>query len=189
MKQKLFVLSALLTVVILLAISCQKEGLQTDNKQNPLDEKVSSSANQNNLSNPPYDLNVRLVGACNEDESEDDCPVGHLKFRQDPDPEKIIDLNVKVHNLLPDHEYLFQRAVDAINQVDGNCTSTTWLTLGKGLTPQSIVTDSQGNGEEDLWRDVTAVPSGSKFDIHFQIIDAATNVVVLTSDCYQYQVR
>jgi hypothetical protein len=40
-----------------------------------------------------------------------------------------------------------------------------------------------------LWRDVSAVPSGSTFDIHFQVIDAVTLAVVLASDCLQYQVR
>ncbi|MGN6531750.1 MAG: hypothetical protein ACTHK0_08350 [Ginsengibacter sp.] len=91
--------------------------------------------------------------------------------------------------LIPNHEYLLQRAVDAINVVDGNCTSTAWLTFGKGLTPQSITTDADCNGEESLWRDVSAIASGSKFDIHFQIIDATSMAVVLTSDCYWYQVR
>ena len=90
---------------------------------------------------------------------------------------------------MPNHEYLLQRAVDPINMVDGDCTSTSWLTLGHGLTPQSIMTNSQGNGEEDLWRDVTAVPSDASFDIHFQVVDAVTLEVVLSSDCYQYKVR
>ena len=114
---------------------------------------------------------------------------GKLVFRQDPDVEKIIDLSVTVSNLAPNRQYLFQRAVDAVNMVDGNCTSSAWLTLGKGLTPQSIITDDKGNDEVKLWRDVTALSSGSKFDIHFQVIDAVTLAVVLTSDCYYYQVR
>ena len=196
MKQKLLLPSAWLIAIIIFVVSCQKENMKASTPENPIKEKVSSSAPKADFSNPPFDLNVTLRGVCNssqpegeDDEDSGDCPVGHLKFRQDPDPAKIIDLEIKVHNLLPDHEYLLQRAVDPINVVDGNCTSTTWLTLGKGLTPQSILTDSEGNGREDLWRDVSAVPSGSKFDIHFQIIDAATNDVVLTSDCYQYQVR
>ena len=79
--------------------------------------------------------------------------------------------------------------MDPVNVVDGDCTSISWLTLGKGLTAQSIITDTHGNGNEQLWRDVTAVPTGSKFDIHFQIIDASSMEVVLTSDCYQYTVR
>jgi hypothetical protein len=125
-----------------------------------------------------YNLDVTLSGGK---------AFGSIKFTQSQS--KIITLDTKVARLLPHHEYLLQRAVDAINVVDGNCTSTTWLTLGKGLTPQSIVTDADGNGEESLWRDVSAIASGSKFDIHFQIIDAATTAVVLTSDCYWYQVR
>lgn len=127
-----------------------------------------------------FNLDVSLWGGKN---------FGYIKFTQDPDPAKIITLHTWVRGLEPNHEYLLQRAVDAINMVDGNCTSTSWLTLGKGLAPQSILTDDKGNGEEELWRDVTAIPSGSKFDIHFQIIDAATMGVVLTSDCYWYQVR
>jgi hypothetical protein len=114
---------------------------------------------------------------------------GYLKFTQDPDEAKIIELDIKVHNLKPNHEYLLQRAVDEINVVDGNCTSTTWLTLGKGLTPQSIHTDSYGVGEEALWRDVASVATGAKFDIHFQVIDAVNSQVALVSDCYQYTVR
>src|SRR5438552_16189139 len=78
------------------------------------------------------------------------------------------------------HEYLLQRAVDEINVADGNCTSTLWLTLGKGLTPQSILTDANGTARESLWRDVSALPSGSSFDIHFQIVDALSGAVVLT---------
>ena len=114
---------------------------------------------------------------------------GFIKFTQDPDPAKIITLHTWVRGLTPNHEYLLQRAVDAADMVDGSCTSITWLTLGNGLAPQSILTDDKGNGEVELWRDVTAIASGSKFDIHFQIIDAATTNIVLSSDCYWYQVR
>ena len=130
---------------------------------------------------PKYNLEVNLYGEKSSN--------GHIHFRQDSDPAKIITLDTKIHHLLPNHEYRLQRAVDPINVVDGNCTSMSWLTLGHGLTPQSILTDDKGNGEEELWRDVTAVPSGSTFDIHFRIIDAVSMEVVLTSDCYQYMVR
>jgi hypothetical protein len=98
-------------------------------------------------------------------------------------------LGTWVRGLAPDHQYLLQRAVDAANVVDGDCTSTSWLTLGKGLTQQSILTDDGGKGSEELWRDLSAVASGTAFDIHFRILDAATMAVVLTSDCYQYVVR
>ena len=128
-----------------------------------------------------YDLNVAL---------HDKGPKqGFIKFRQDPDAAKIITLDIWVQHLEPNREYLLQRAVDAINEVDGNCTSTSWLTLGKGLMPQSIRTDNHGKGNEALWRDITAVPTGAKFDIHFQVIDAVTLEVVLSSECHQYQVR
>ncbi len=128
-----------------------------------------------------FDLNISLHNKGAEK--------GFIKFRQDPDPAKIITLDIWVQHLEPNREYLLQRAVDAVNEVDGNCTSTTWLTLGKGLVPQSILTDRHGNGSEGLWRDVTAAVSGSKFDIHFQVIDAVSLAVVLTSDCHQYEVR
>jgi len=55
--------------------------------------------------------------------------------------------------------------------------------------PQSILTDDKGKGNEELWRDVSSVPRGSTFDIHFRIVDASTMAVVLTSDCHQYTVR
>jgi hypothetical protein len=158
--------------------SCQKE---IDQKAQQEEEQVSESLKNEKENSPAFDLNVNLYGEGNRQ--------GHLKFRQDSDPAKIIELDIKVHHLLPNHEYLLQRAVDAINVVDGNCTSTSWLTLGKGLTPQSILTDEHGKGSEALWRDVTAAPSGSIFDIHFRVVDAVTMTSVLTSDCYQYMVR
>jgi hypothetical protein len=114
---------------------------------------------------------------------------GFIKFRQDPDTARIITLDIWVRGLEPNHEYLLQRAVDAANVVDGNCTSTTWLTLGKGLTPQSILTDDDGSDKENLWRAVTAIPRGTAFDIHFRVVDATTLAVILNSDCYAYVVR
>ena len=128
-----------------------------------------------------YDLNIAL--------SNKGARQGFIKFRQDPDAAKIITLDIWVQHLAPNREYQLQRAVDAIDVVDGNCTSASWLTLGKGLLPQSILTDKHGKGSEALWRDVTAIPSGSTFDIHFRVIDAVSSAIVLTSDCYQYQIR
>jgi hypothetical protein len=147
------------------------------------------------LSKPNYNLDVILRGVNQgEDHGEDrgddhreGHSLGHLKFRQDKDTPKIITLDIWVHGLEPNHSYQLQRAVDT--NLDGNCTGTVWLTLGKGLTPQSILTDNKGKGQEDLWRDVSSVASGTTFDIHFQVIDEATSAVVLTSDCYQYTVR
>ena len=177
MRKKILYAVLLLVSASLFILSCQKEIIKKQ-QQTKITSEVPKAAIQETI---PFDLNVVLRGEGNSQ--------GHLKFRQDPDPAKIIDLDIKVHHLAPNHEYLLQRAVDAINVVDGNCTSTSWLTLGKGLTPQSILTDDKGKGEEELWRNVTAIPSGSTFDIHFRVIDAVSSAVVLTSDCHQYQVR
>jgi len=151
-------------------------------KNPPLDEHVCT-LNHTNPSGPCFNLDVVLKG--NNKETQ----FGFIKFRQNPDTARIITLETFIKNLLPNHEYLLQRAVDPANVVDGNCTSTTWLTLGKGLTPQSILTDGHGDGSETLWRDVTAAARGTSFDIHFQIIDATSMEVVLASDCYQYTIR
>jgi hypothetical protein len=125
-----------------------------------------------------YNLDVTLVGTKS---------FGHIDFRQDPDTAKIVTLDTWVRGLMPNHEYKLQRAVDTI--LDLNCTSTSWLTLGKGLVPQSIFTNERGSGMEELFRNLGTTPSGKTFDIHFQVIDAVDSAVVLTSDCYQYSVR
>ncbi len=111
---------------------------------------------------------------------------GLVKFRQPNDGTFIIYLDVWVRDLLPNTSYLLQRAVDPI--VDDNCTSTAWLTLGKGLQPQSITTDETGTGREHLFRNVAAFPAGSEFDIHFRVIEETTSEVVLTSPCYQFTI-
>jgi len=111
---------------------------------------------------------------------------GLVKFRQPNDDAFIIYLDVWVRDLAPNTSYLLQRAVDT--NVDDNCTSTSWLTLGKGLTPQSITTDATGTGRENLFRNVAAFPTGSEFDIHFRVIEEATSAVVLTSRCYQFTI-
>ena len=173
MKRILFPMLTVSALIILSLNSCIK------------DHKVENicTINHTNPTGPCYNLDVILNG--NDKEKQ----FGFIKFRQDPDTARIITLETTVVNLMPNHEYLLQRAVDAANTVDGNCSSTSWLTLGKGLTPQSILTDAHGNGSEELWRNVTAVPRGTSFDIHFQVIDAVSLEVVLTSDCYQYTVR
>jgi len=170
-------------VIVLLAsqlLSCKK-ATTPDVQQQPLKEEIRATSNAGNSGESQYNLEVVLYGEGNRG--------GHIHFRQNTDSAKVIDLNTKVHHLKPNHEYLLQRAVDPINIVDGNCTSTSWLTLGYGLTPHAILTDEKGNGEDILWRNVTAIPSGSSFDIHFRVIDAITLDVVLVSDCYRYTVR
>ena len=67
---------------------------------------------------------------------------GLVKFRQPNDAQAIIYLDPWVRGLVPNTEYLLQRAVDGA--VNDDCTSTAWLTLGRGLAPQSIVTDAGG---------------------------------------------
>ena len=111
---------------------------------------------------------------------------GHVKFRQPNDEASIINLDVWVRDLAPNTSYLLQRAVDPI--IDDDCTSTAWLTLGKGAVPQSITTDENGTGRESLFRDLGAFPPGSEFDIHFRVIEQATSIVVLTSKCYQFTI-
>ena len=168
----------LLTLISVFIFSaCQKQ----ISKQQQGDEKLYSAAKSANAETSPFNLEVILRGEDNR--------FGHIKFRQDNDPEKIINLDTWVRDLEPNHEYLLQRAVDAINEVDGNCTSTSWLTLGYGLTAHSIFTDGNGTGNEALWRSVAALASGSAFDIHFRVVDASNMNVVLISDCYKYVVR
>ena len=131
----------------------------------------------------PYDLDVILNAAGKNPFSK-----GFIKFRQDPDTARIVDLNTWVFNLEPDHVYQLQRAVNPIADPTG-CSSTAWLTLGLGLQPLSIHTDEHGNGNADFWRNLSAAPRGTSFHIHFQVIDAVSLAVVLTSDCYDFTVR
>jgi len=185
-----------LMLTTLVINSCKKSNMEPQASSAVTPSAVTSSDPKSlDATKVNYNLNVILRGVSrNERHGEDrdgehgeDHTLGHIKFRQDKDTPKIVSLDVWVHGLEPNHSYQLQRAVDT--NLDGNCTGTAWLTLGKGLIPQSIVTDSKGMGQEDLWRDVSTVPSGSTFDIHFQVIDELTSAVVLTSDCYQYTVR
>jgi hypothetical protein len=109
---------------------------------------------------------------------------GHVKFRQPNDAELTIYLDVWVRDLAPTTSYRLQRAVDTV--LDGKCDSTAWVTLGRGSAPQAITTDDRGTGHEQLSRTVGG--PGSRFDIHFRVIDDATSAVVLESGCYSYTV-
>ena len=111
---------------------------------------------------------------------------GLVKFRQPNDDQKIIYLDTWVRGLTPNTEYQLQRAVDVT--IDDDCTSTAWLTLGQGLQAQSITTDAVGTGRAELFRDLAAFAAGAEFDIHFRVIDAVTQAVVLESACYQFRV-
>jgi hypothetical protein len=142
-------------------------------------ERASSTAAALDGLNPNFNLEVILRPA------EGAYGFGHVKFRQANDDATRIDLGVWVRDLAPNTHYQLQRAVDGV--VDGNCTSSGWLTLGEGTVAQDIVTDERGTAKQDLFRVVTN-PVGTAFDIHFRVITTA-GVPVLTSDCYQYFVR
>src|ERR1700693_60348 len=111
---------------------------------------------------------------------------GLVRFRQPNDDTRIVHLDTWVRDLAPNTSYLLQRAADA--NVDDNCTSTGWLTLGKGSQPQSITTDATGTGREELFRNLAAFPVGSMFDIQFRVIEEGSGAVVLTSQCYQFTI-
>jgi hypothetical protein len=102
-----------------------------------------------------------------------------VNFRQPNDGAKVIYLDTWVRDLLPNHTYTLQRAVD-VSPPDGVCMSESgWMPLGP------ITTDDGGTGRAALSRNVTLVPI-REFDIHFRVIDGATTV--LQSGCYQYTV-
>jgi hypothetical protein len=130
---------------------------------------------------PPFNLEVILRDVAGGP------GFGHVKFRQPNDADKIVYLGTWVRDLVPDHSYALQRAVDTT--LDGDCTSTAWLTLGQGLIAQTITTDDQGTGRELLFRSLAAVATGTQFDIHFRVIDPDTGAPVLASDCYRFTVR
>ncbi len=113
---------------------------------------------------------------------------GHVEFRQPNDGAKIVYLDTWVRDLTPNRAYRLQRAVDTT--LDGSCprVETDWLSLGKGLVPQTITTDDRGTGREDLWRDLGAAPTGKQFDINFRIVDTVSSAPVLESGCYRFTV-
>ena len=105
---------------------------------------------------------------------------GLVKFRQPNDDQKIVYLDTWVRDLAPNTQYLLQRAVDLT--VDDDCTSTAWLTLGRGLQAQSILTDAVGTGRGGSCSVISPqFTAGSQFDIHFRVMDAGTQAVVLES--------
>ena len=182
MKKDVKLIATLFSVIMIgFVISSFTKSTTESSTSSGLEQAGSNSAvtNAPTPANPDFNLEVILRG---EGKS-----FGLVKFRQDNDAAKIINLGVWVRDLMPNHQYLLQRA--ASGPATGNCSSSNWLTLGAGLTPQSISTDDNGTGRADLWRDVSSIATGTTFDIHFRIIDAVTQTVVLTSDCYQYTVR
>jgi hypothetical protein len=152
----------------------------TNDEANPLGPAVPTGSTPAYASwgpeTPNFNLEVVLRGQ----------GFGLVKFRQPNDAQKIVYLDTWVSDLAPNSEYLLQRAVDVT--IDDNCTGTEWLTLGRGVQPQSIATDAGGTGRAELFRDLSAVPLGTEFDIHFRVINAVTQTVVLESGCYQFRI-
>ncbi len=134
----------------------------------------------------PATPNFNLEGILRPVAGGPDNSFGLVTFRQPKDADKIVNLDVWVRGLAPNHSYDLQRATDA--NVNDDCTGTNWLTLGQGLVPQVITTDAAGTGRTDLFRSLATIPLGTQFDIHFRVIDALTSAVVLESACYQFTV-
>jgi hypothetical protein len=115
---------------------------------------------------------------------------GLVQFRQPKDDAPTVFLDTWVRDLDPNTSYQLQRAVD--QTIDDVCTGGTtnpaeWLTLGEGLTPRAITTDETGTGRAPLFRILSLTSIGQAFDIHFRVIDATTQAVVLESGCYQFE--
>jgi|SRR5688572_467748 hypothetical protein len=143
------------------------------------DESSSNFLRHRHRDTVNYNLDVVLLGSGKS--------FGYIKFRQHKNETQMIYLDTWVLGLEANGRYQLQRAVDTV--LDGNCTSVSWLTLGKGLVPESIVTNNWGSGVAELFRSVAAIPIGSTFDIHFRIVKENTEEVVLSSNCYEYTVR
>jgi hypothetical protein len=181
MKKNLKIITALFSVIMIgFGISSFTKSTIESSSSSGLKHTTAGITSAPTPENPNFNLEVILRG---EGKS-----FGHIKFRQDNDPDRIIDLGVWVRDLVPNHAYYLQRAVDT--PADGSCVSTSWLTLGLGPSIQPIVTDDKGTGSVDFWRAIPAtIPTGTTFDIHFQVVDANSSAVVLASDCYQYSIR
>jgi hypothetical protein len=126
---------------------------------------------------PPFNIEsvLRPVG--------DGDGFGLIKFRQPNDGLRRIYLTTWVRDLAANTEYRLQRAVDTV--LDGICSSDQWLTLGQGLTPQTLLTDDRGTGRQEFYRDLPANLALQKFDIHFRIV-TLTGAEVLHTSCYQF---
>ena len=129
-------------------------------------------------STPPFNLEAVLRDV------HDGPGFGLVKFRQPKDNDLIVYLDAWIRDLSPNTSYFLQRAVDTV--VDGNCDSTAWLTLGKGPAPEAIVTDDKGTGRAELFRQLPDSTLGTRFDIHFRVIESTTSAVALQSGCYEF---
>ena len=131
----------------------------------------------------PESPNFNLEAVLRPAEGGLDKGFGLVKFRQPNDANTTVYLDVWVRDLLPNHTYYVQRAVDTT--VDDDCTGSNWTmpTLG------TITTDDTGTGRAALVRPLPASLLGMEFDIHFRVAETPTATSgVLQSGCYQYTV-
>lgn len=167
-------------IAALAATACQ----ETPTSPKALSVITSVATDRSTGDTPNYNLEVILRPVGSGD------GFGHVKFRERKNDEPlIVYLDVWVRDLEPNTEYLLQRAVDS--NLNGSCTGTVWLTLGKGLVPQSITTDENGTGREALFRQFAPAAVGMTFDIYFRVVRKGEipPVAVLQSECYQFTVR
>jgi hypothetical protein len=167
---------ALLPALALLIGACSTDGSGPTSPASSSSSSPAFAAGPWGPETPNFNLEVILRGD----------GFGLVKFRQPNDDAAIVYLDTWVRGLAPNSEYLLQRAVDPV--VDDDCTSTAWLTLGRGVEPQSITTDAMGTGRQQLFRNLAAFPPGTEFDIHFRVVNALTLAVVLQSECYQFRI-
>ncbi len=162
------------SLAVLLLAACSDDRIASPVERAPSVRPAASWGPES----PPFNLEAVLRG------DGDGGGFGLIRFRQPNDGNRIVHLDVWVRDLAPNSSYRLRRAVDT--QLDGICSSSSWLTLGKGLAPATIDTDDRGTGRAELFRNLGGVPVGTSFDIHFQIVDATTGAVVLSSGCYRF---
>jgi hypothetical protein len=166
----------LLAALALLVGACSTDGLAPTSPTSAQDKGPALAGTVWGPETPNFNLEVVLRGD----------GFGLIKFRQPNDDAAIVYLDTWVRGLEPNAQYQLQRAVDPT--VDDQCTSTAWLTLGRGLDPQTITTDATGTGRQQLFRSLAAFQPGTEFDIHFRVVNALTQAVVLESECYQFRI-
>jgi hypothetical protein len=121
-----------------------------------------------------YNLDVILLGPGKG--------FGYIKFRQHKNETQMIYLDTWVVGLQPNTSYQLQRAVDT--DLDASCTGTSWLTLGKGLVPQSIVTN---NWVLELQNCFAVWQQFSRLYVRYSFkTKENTEAVLHSSSCYGY---
>lgn len=183
-----------LTVATMTGLACTETSTAPARPSVPT---VTPALSRNAVLTPSYDLDVVLSSAPDPAGQQGNARGDHqdgsgsIAFRQPGVPAHVVSLDTHVRDLIPLTAYELQRANDGT--VDGQCTGTNWLTLGRLMTPLVITTDSEGNGQATFTRDLSG-SIGKSFDIHFRVIKAGAADplhpdVVLASGCYQFVVR